>query len=147
MNLLSYVFAALAGLTSPVQSGASSQLNKDLGSPLWTALWVYASGLAGVLIVQLIIRETWPAQKLISGTHWWAWTGGLLSIGLTMTGLTLAHKLGSGLYTGLSLTASLLTSVLLDHFGLMGFEPHRVTAMRGVGAALMIAGIWLIAKF
>jgi transporter family-2 protein len=64
-----------------------------------------------------------------------------------MTGLTLAHKLGSGLYTGLTLTSSLLTSVLLDHFGLMGFEHHPVTGMRGLGAALMITGIWLIARF
>ena len=64
-----------------------------------------------------------------------------------MTGLTLAHKMGSGLYTGLTLTASLLTSVLLDQFGLMGFERHPVTALRGLGAGLMIAGIWLIARF
>ena len=33
-----------------------------------------------------------------------------------MTGLTLAHKMGSGLYTGLTLTSSLITSVLLNHY-------------------------------
>jgi transporter family-2 protein len=137
----------MAGSASPVQAGASSQLNKDLASPMWAALCVYASGLAGVLLVQLILREAWPAHKLISGAHWWAWTGGILSIALTMTGLTLAHKMGSGLYTGLTLTASLLTSVLLDHFGLMGFKQHPVTGMRGLGAGLLIAGIWIIAKF
>jgi transporter family-2 protein len=63
-----------------------------------------------------------------------------------MTGLTLAHKMGSGLYTGLTLTASLLASVILDHSGLMGFERHPVTGMRGVGAALMITEICPIAK-
>jgi transporter family-2 protein len=147
MNLLSYVIATLAGSASPIQAGASSQLNKDLASPLWAAVCVYASGLAGILLLQLILREAWPAQKLIAGVHWWAWTGGILSIALTMTGLTLAHKMGSGLYTGLTLTTSLLTSVLLDHFGLMGFEPRPATSMRGLGAAFMITGIWLIAKF
>jgi bacterial/archaeal transporter family-2 protein len=147
VNFLSYVIAVLAGSASPVQAGASSQLNKDLASPMWAALCVYASGLAGVLLFQLVLREAWPAHKLIAGAHWWAWTGGILSIALTMTGLTLAHKMGSGLYTGLTLTASLLTSVLLDHFGLMGFKQHPVTGMRGLGAGLLIAGIWLIAKF
>jgi transporter family-2 protein len=110
VNFISYVIAALAGSASPVQAGASSQLNKDLASPIWAALCVYASGLAGVLVVQLILREVWPAHKLIAGVHWWAWIGGILSIALTMTGLTLAHKMGSGLYTGLTLTAS--TNVL-----------------------------------
>lgn len=147
MNFLSYILAAVAGSGSPIQAGASSQLNKDLASPMWAALCVYASGLAGVLVIQLIFRQAWPSQKLILGAHWWAWTGGVLSIALTMTGLTLAHKLGSGLYTGLTLTASVLTSVLLDHFGLMGFEQHRLTGLRGLGAALMITGLWLIAKF
>jgi transporter family-2 protein len=147
VNLFSYLIAVLAGSASPVQAGASAQLNKDLASPIWAALCVYASGLAGVVIVQLILREAWPAPRLMGGAHWWAWTGGILSIALTMTGLTLAHKMGSGLYTGLTLTASLLTSVLLDQFGLMGFDRHPVTALRGLGAGLMIAGIWLIAKF
>jgi transporter family-2 protein len=147
VSFLSYVIAILAGSASPVQAGASSQLNKDLASPMWAALCVYTSGLAGVLLVQLVVREAWPAHKLIAGAHGWAWAGGILSIALTMTGLTLAHKMGSGLYTGLTLTASLLTSVLLDHFGLMGFKQHPVTGMRGLGAGLLIAGIWLIAKF
>jgi transporter family-2 protein len=70
---------------------------------------------------------------------WWARSGGLLSIGLTLTGLTLAQKLGSGLYTGLTLTASLLASIALDHFGLAGFKPHSVTSLRGAGAGLLVA--------
>lgn len=45
------------------------------------------------------------------------------------------------------LTASLLASVLLDHFGLMGFKQHPVTGIRGLRAVLLLAGIWIIAKF
>lgn len=146
MHFISYLIALAAGSSSPVQAGASAQLNKDLASPVWAALSVYASGLAGVLLVQLILREAWPGSK-IADAHWWAWLGGLLSIGLTMTGLTLAHKMGSGVYTGLTLTASLLASIMLDHFGWMGFEQHPVSWIRGLGAALMISGIWLVAKF
>jgi bacterial/archaeal transporter family-2 protein len=54
--------------------------------------------------------------------------------------------LGSGLYTGITLTASLLTSILLDKFGLMGFKPHPLSSLRMTGAGLLVAGIWLIAK-
>ena len=55
--------------------------------------------------------------------------------------------MGSGMFTGLSLTASLLTSIVLDQFGLMGFRQHPLSSLRVTGAGLMIAGIWLIAKF
>ena len=66
-----------------------------------------------------------------------------------MTGLTLAHKMDSGPYTSLTLTASLLTSVLVCYrpFRAHGFKQHPVTGMRGLGAGLLVAGIWLIAKF
>jgi bacterial/archaeal transporter family-2 protein len=148
MNILSYVAAFLAGAGSPIQAGASAQLNKGLASPVWAALFVYVSGLLGVMIMQLVVRTPFPLAQMRGGEiPWWAWSGGLLSIGLTVTGLTLAQKLGSGLYTGLTLTASLLTSIALDHFGLAGFKPHPVTPLRGAGAGLLVAGIWLIARF
>jgi transporter family-2 protein len=83
----------------------------------------------------------------ISGLPWWVWTGGILSIASTLSGLTLAQKMGSGLFTGLSLTSSLLASIVLDQFGLMGFTQHPLSPLRMTGAGLMIAGIWLIAKF
>lgn len=146
MNPLFYFFTIAAGSANPVQAGASAQLNKGLHSPLWAALWVYLSGLAGVLLIQLIARQAWPGGR-IPLLPWWAWMGGLLSIGSTLTGLTLAHRMGSGTFTGLSLTASMVTSVLLDQFGLAGFQPHPATPLRLTGAGLLIAGIWMIAKF
>jgi transporter family-2 protein len=148
VNLLSYFFAIAAGGANPVQAGANAQLNKNLGSPVWAALLVYASGLLGVIVIQLIARQAWPGARVAEGVvPWWAWTGGLLSIASTVAGLSLAQKMGSGVFTGLSLTASLATSVALDHFGLVGFKVHPASPLRMAGAGLMIAGIWLIAKF
>jgi transporter family-2 protein len=92
LNVLSYVFAGAAGAANPVQAGESSQLNKELGSPIWSVLFVYASGLAGVLLLQLIIREAWPKQFGGSNLPWWVRTGGILSIASTLTGLKLACR-------------------------------------------------------
>lgn len=147
MSILSYFFAIVAGSANPVQAGANAQLNKGLASPVWAAVFVYSSGLAGVLVIQLLLREAWPAARFSSGNlPWWAWAGGLLSIGSTVAGLTLAQKMGSGVFTGLSLTASLVTSILLDQFGLVGFKPHTASPLRILGSGLMIAGVWLIAR-
>src|SRR5450755_23065 len=102
MNILSYVVTFLAGVGSPIQAGASAQLNKGLASPVCAALVVYVSGLMGGMVLELIVRAPFPLTQMRGGEiPWWAWSGGLLSIGLTRTGLTLAQKRGSGLYTGL----------------------------------------------
>jgi transporter family-2 protein len=147
MSFLSYILAALAGIASPVQAGASSELNKTLTGPIWSAAFVYLSGLAGVLLIQLVVRQAWPGARLFNNdVPWWAWTGGVLSIASTLTGLTLAQRMGSGLFTGTSLTASLITSIVLDKFGLVGFKPHPISSLRATGAGLLIAGIWMIAK-
>ena len=147
MNILAYLFAVLAGALNPAQSGANAELNKNLASPIWSAAFVYASGLAGVLCTQLILRQSWPHAPAGGTIPWWAWTGGLLSIASTIAGLTLAQKMGAGVFTGLSLTASLVTSIFLDQFGLMGFKHHPISLPRMIGSGLMITGIWLITKF
>ena len=146
MPLLFFLLAVAAGVANPFQSGVNAELNKQLTRPVWTGIIVYASGLLGLILVQLVTRQQVPVGKL-AGVPWWAWMGGLISIISTMVGLTLTQKLGSGLFTGLSLTAAVLTSVALDHFGLAGLRQHTASPGRLAGCALLIAGIWLVAKF
>lgn len=139
------LIALAAGAANPFQSATNAELNKQLGQPLWAALAVYATGLAGLLLVQALVRQPFPGS--VQQVSWWAWTGGLISLASTVAGLMLAQKLGSGLFTGLTLTASLLTSVLLDQFGLLGMKQHTASPGRLVGCALLVGGVWLVARF
>ena len=147
MNWLIYLAAIAAGAANPGQSGANAELRKSLGVAIVTAVWVYLSGLIGMLAMQVFVREAWPGAQKIAAVPWWAWLGGLLSIASTMTGITLAQRLGSGVFTGISVTASLVASVILDNFGWMGFKLHPVSWPRMAGCALMIVGLWLIGRF
>lgn len=146
MNWISYLLAIGAGAINPIQTGANAQLNKSVAAPVWTALSIYLSGLCAMLLIQAFVRETFPSERLAT-VPWWAWTGGLISVGSTMAGLTFAQKMGAGSFTGLSITASLITSIALDHFGAIGFKTHPASLIRLLGGALMIAGLWLVAKF
>jgi len=56
-------------------------------------------------------------------------------------------SLGSALFTGLTVTAALLASVLLDHMGWIGFKEHPASLLRLCGTALMVAGLVLVALF
>ena len=146
MTWVLFLAALAAGTANPFQSGLNAELNKRLATPVWTTLFVYLSGLAGIALLQAVMREPLPGSRL-SGIPWWAWLGGVVSIVSTFVGLSIAQKMGSGIFTGASLTASLVTSVVLDHFGLIGFKQHAASPARIAGCALMVGGLWLISRF
>jgi bacterial/archaeal transporter family-2 protein len=146
MNWLIVLSAMAAGAANPFQSGVNAELNKRLAQPLWATFIIYITGLCGLFVLQLVLREPPPVDK-ISTVPWWAWMGGLISIVSTIIGLTIAHRMGSGSFTGLSVTVSLIVSVLLDHFGLLGFRQHTASPARIAGCGLMVVGLWVITKF
>ena len=59
----------------------------------------------------------------------------------------LARELGAAPLTALVVTGQLVCSVMLDHFGWVGFTEHPMGAGRLVGCLLMVAGFFLIARF
>ena len=147
MQWIAILFALVAGAANPFQAGTNAELKTQLTQPLWATLWVYATGLAGVLLIQAIVRQPLPSGAQASSAPWWAWTGGLISIVATFAGLMLAQKLGSGIFTGVSITASILVSIAVDHFGLLGVKQHSASPLRMAGGALMILGVWLVTKY
>ncbi len=152
MLWIAILTALAAGAANPFQSGTNAELNKQLGQPVLAGVWVYVSGLAGLLLVALVARQFSAAHfgrigAAAGSVPWWAWLGGVISIASTMAGLLFAQKLGSGLFTGLSLTASLITSVLLDQFGWIGFKQHTTSPARLLGCCLLVAGVWLVSRF
>jgi transporter family-2 protein len=146
MTLLLLLIAIAAGLANPFQSGTNAELNKQLASPLWAGIVVYGSGLIGLLLLQLLFRVPTLSQVRLSSIPSWAWLGGLISIVPTLAGLSLAQRMGAGIFTGLSVTAALACSVALDHFALVGFRQHPASPARIAGCCLMIAGLWIVAR-
>ena len=146
MSFLIFLAALAGGTANPFQSGTNAELNKQLGQSLWATIVVYALGLVLLLVLQLFIRQPLPLAQAQS-VPWWAWLGAPISLVSTFIALSIAQRMGSGIFTGATVTASLLTSVLLDHFGLIGFKQHAASPARLAGCALMVAGLWIIAKF
>ncbi len=146
MGPFAFLVALLAGAANPFQSATNGQLNKQLQQPVWAGIAVYGTGLAGMLVIQAFARQPLPTVDLRS-VSWWAWTGGVISIGSTIAGLTLVQKLGAGTFTCLSVTAALIISVLLDQFGVLGLRQHTAGPGRLIGCALLVAGVWLVKRF
>ena len=146
MAWLIVLLAIGAGSLAPLQ-GTNAELFKHWQQPIWTTTWVYLSGLAGILLIEALVRQPLPAAEGFHAAPWWAYMGGFVSIATTLIALMFAQRLGSGMFTGLSLTASVCVSILLDHMGWIGFKQHSASPMRLVGAGLMVAGVWMVSKF
>ena len=88
-----------------------------------------------------------PSAKGLTSMPWWAPLGGLAGAFAVIAGLLFVDKIGAGAFAGLTITANILMSLAVDHFGLFGIERHSLNIWRVLGGALMTAGIVLIARF
>ncbi len=70
---------------------------------------------------------------------WWAPLGGAFAV---VAGLLFVNKVGAGAFAGLTITANILMSLLIDQFGLFGMEVHHLNTWRIIGGALMVIAIF-----
>lgn len=145
---LYYVFAALAGVASAVEPGQNAGLAKAFGRPL--AAGVVSLGISVVCIAAAMAasgQTGLPSLERLAHVPWWAWLGGLLSALLTIAQLFVSKRIGAAPFLGIIVTAGVATSILLDHFGLVGFDTHPLNLWRAVGGGLMIAGVAFVVRF
>ncbi len=141
-------FAVVAGLLNSVQAGYNASLGKSLGNAFAAAIAIVAVSFTTIVIAGTVSgRLAMPEWRAVVATPWWQWAGGIFAALFVLSQLFVAEALGSALFMGLAVTAAIVMSLVLDHFGLAGFKEHPFGVGRAVGAALMIAGLGLIAWF
>jgi bacterial/archaeal transporter family-2 protein len=140
-------FIIIGGALQSCGAAMNGQLNKYVVNP-----WV-ASAISFALITffflsaSLIMPHPLPTQRQLEEMPWWAVVGGLVGAVQVYAGLTLVNKIGAGPFVGFTVSAALITSLVIDHFGWFRMQPHPLNAGRMVGGVLLVGGITLIAKF
>jgi bacterial/archaeal transporter family-2 protein len=141
-----YAAVLVAGIANAIQPGMNGTLAKALPQPLTAGLAVGATTALTILTVCLVTgRLAWPSGAELARVPWWAWGGGILGGGIVTAQLLVARQIGAAPFLGILVTAGVVTSILLDHFGWVGFEAHPASLWRLLGGALMIAGVALVA--
>jgi bacterial/archaeal transporter family-2 protein len=146
-----YMFIVASGLLIAMQAGSNATLDKSLHNPVVSSLVSFGSGVAVLLlalaIYTVVTKAPMPRGQQWSAVPWWGWIGGTLGAIYVLAMVLTAEKVGSGMFVGLSVTASILASIAIDHFGLLGFHRHAAGPGRIIGGGLMVAGMILIGKF
>ena len=138
--------ALLSGAALAVQVGVNNGLRGRIGHPVSAASVSFATGTLALLAFALAIRPAWPRASSFSGAPWWIWPGGIVGASYIMVTITYSNRLGAAGWLGVVVTGQILTSVVLDHYGLVGFAEHPVTPWRMVGVALLLAGAAIVLR-
>ena len=136
--------ALVAGLSVPTQAGINAQLGLWTRSPVLASTISFAVGTLTLVIYSAVTRIPLPSLAAIGGHPWWIWTGGTLGAFFVTTTIILVPKLGATSMVALILAGQMVASLLLDHFGLLGYPLHPISLGRVAGVLLLCAGVWLI---
>ncbi|WP_047864364.1 DMT family transporter [Rubrobacter aplysinae] len=140
------LFAVVGGVALAIQSGVNSTLGKYLPHPVYAVAISFAIGTAVALVYAAAARAGMPDLAALSKAPWWVWTGGVLGVVYVMGTVVVAPRLGAAALMGLLMGGLLVTSLVLDHFGLVGLPIKEVNAVRITGAALLVVGAVLIQR-
>ncbi len=138
------LFGFAAGAMLPFQFGINAQLAHWLDSPLRATLVSFAVGTLALLAVALVFVRGLPAGDRVSDAPWWVWVGGFLGAFYVLGSVVAAPKLGAATLVAVILAGQAVASLLVDHFGWVGFAEREITAGRVAGVALVAAVMWLI---
>lgn len=144
---LLYPFILVAGALMSIGVVWNSQLRGALVNP-WLAATVSFVPVVFAFALMFLLKPTpLPTRQDLSGVRWWMPLAGITGAVAVFAGLLFVDKVGAGAFNGLLITANLLTSVALDHFGWFGMRQVKAGPPRLIGAALMVGGIVLISEF
>src|SRR4028118_629766 len=129
LQALFILFALLAGGAVALKTGVNSQLRFCLNNPIQAGFVSFAVGTLVLAIVALPQGIRWNFGEII-GFPWWVWIGGLLGAFFVISAILLAPRFGATPFLALTLSGQMITALILDHYGWLGFPTQRISWMR-----------------
>lgn len=137
----------VAGALMPLQAGVNAQLARWVGHPVTASLVSFAVGTLALFAYTAATRPQFPTLNALVTAPWWVWAGGLFGAVFVTAAAAFAPRLGAATFISITIAGQVFVSILLDHFGVVGFAARPVTVPRLLGALLLIAGVLLVRKF
>lgn len=143
-TLLLIVIALLVGAGYPVQAGVNATIAQFHGHPLYAALTNTMVASLALAVAILILRIPVPPIGNLVTAPLWAWTGGFLGAFFVLSSLVLAPKLGAAAFVSTTIVGTMAASLVIDHYGFLVYKVQPITALRVVGAILVVVGMLMI---
>lgn len=145
-QLTGMTIAIVVGALLPVQVAMNAHLRGWFRDPVVAALPNFIVGAAILVAYAIVTRAKLPSAASLSQVPLWAWLGGIIGASYIIATLYLGPKIGAALLLALILSGQMAASLVMDHYGWLGFPHHPVNAMRLLGAVMLVAGAILIVR-
>ncbi|MDD1017242.1 DMT family transporter [Pseudomonas rubra] len=143
-TLLPLTVALLAGAAVPFQAGSNAALGRLLGHPLWASLVSLVVSVLMVIPALLVLRAPLPQLGAVAHAPWWAWLGGVGGVAYITAALVLTPRLGAAGFIVCVIAGQVLSSLIIDQWGLMGLPERPVNGLRLAGVGLIVLGMLVV---
>ncbi|MDP1027232.1 DMT family transporter [Sphingomonas sp. KR1UV-12] len=141
---LPFLAILLAGMGIAVQAPTNAALARTSGSVLLAALVSFVIGTVVLGVAWLALDRTSPV--VLRAAPGWAWIGGFYGAGFVAAMAYGAPRLGLATAITVAVASQIATALALDHVGALGLPTAPVTPVKLVGAALVLAGVFLVRR-
>ncbi|MBD1220080.1 DMT family transporter [Acinetobacter seifertii] len=141
MNFIYYFMAFGAGLGITLQTTLNGQLAKGVVRFVAAALFSFTAGAVCLGIYSVARGGIVPSLIAIPSQPWWTLLGGVLGSCALLTYVVLAPKIGLSALLGLAIAGQIISSLVIDHFGLMGAVVRPVSLIKLAGTLIMLGGL------
>lgn len=135
------IWAAVAGAFIPVMAILSGRLGKSMGDALHASVVLFGVGFLFCLTVSLFLTKSLPQVTDLTNGKPVEYLGGFIVGFYVISATLLAPRIGLANFIVCAVSAQIIISVLIDHYGLLGATIRPVSMTRLIGVALLIAGI------
>ncbi len=143
MQLVSIVPLAM-GIFIASQTAINAKLTSYNHLPLVTSTISFAIGSIILGFLTLCSGQGLGIRVgVILSTPWWSWLGGLTAAFALTCNILLFKHLGSVETTLYPVIGQIIMSLVIDQFGWFGSLQQRLTWHKGIGAVLLIAGLFI----
>ena len=136
-------WAFAAGALIPVMGGLNAQLSRAVGGAPAAAAILFSVALAAAATLCVATRQPWPTGSQLALAPAPLYLGGLIVAFYVLSVTILVPVFGIGNTILFAMTAQIVMSAAMDHFGLFGAPIRAVSSVRIAGLALMLAGLFL----
>ncbi|ABQ28213.1 DMT family transporter [Geotalea uraniireducens] len=142
MNSLALFFLMFCGgFAVALQPSINGRLAQKVGI-IESSCISFAVGTVALFFV--VLASGRGSFKGIADAAWWELTGGFLGAYFVTMTILAVPRIGTTAVLVATITAQLVTGLLLDHFGLFGFREIPLDLKRALGVGLLIAGASLV---
>jgi transporter family-2 protein len=142
-----FPFIAVGGVLQAIGVPMNAVLRSSLVNPWLASLVSFGLIVAVFAVVAAVFPRPLPNAAAVAAMPWWAPLGGIVGAVAVVAGLLFVDRVGAGPFAALLVSANVITSVVIDHFGWLHVPQHAITPARAVGALLLVAGIALVTLF